>query len=158
MARARGPGGGGGMPPGLCPRTSGFFSQERLTRGTLNSTMCRAAHPSGCARCKADAGCSAVSRQSLSPRTPGSCRGLDTHPSILERKKNPGSPDWPDQLDGVTALSVSMLSANPRRLPHLHRLRSALDFRPGSGQQRCNGSVVLTRSFSNIVTVVAVAL
>ena len=30
---------------------SGKYSQERLTRGTVTSTMRRAAHPSGCARC-----------------------------------------------------------------------------------------------------------
>ena len=33
-------------------------SQERLARGTVTSAMCRAAHPSGCARCGAGAGCS----------------------------------------------------------------------------------------------------
>ena len=33
-------------------------SQERLTRGTVTSTMRRAAHPSGCPRCGAGAGCS----------------------------------------------------------------------------------------------------
>ena len=41
---------GGGDP-------SGKRSQERLTRGTVTSTMRRAAHPSGCARCGAGAGC-----------------------------------------------------------------------------------------------------
>ena len=35
---------------------SGKCSQERLTRGTVTSTMRRAAHPSGCARCGAGAG------------------------------------------------------------------------------------------------------
>jgi len=30
---------------------SGKCSQERLTRGTVTGTKCRAAHPSGCARC-----------------------------------------------------------------------------------------------------------
>jgi len=40
---------------------SGKCSQERrLTRGTVTSTMRRAAHPSGCARCGAGAGCSAI--------------------------------------------------------------------------------------------------
>ena len=41
------------------------FSQERLARGTVTSTMRRAAHPSGCARCGAGAGCSAIKCQSL---------------------------------------------------------------------------------------------
>ena len=50
-------------------------SQERLTQGTVTSTMRREAHPSGCARCGAGAGCSAVQYQSLS-RAPGSaCPG-----------------------------------------------------------------------------------
>ena len=44
---------------------SGKCSQERLTRGTITSTMCRAAHSSGCARCGAGAGCSAIKYQSL---------------------------------------------------------------------------------------------
>ena len=39
-------------------KTSGKCSQERLTRGTVTSTMLRAAHPSGCVRCSAGAGCS----------------------------------------------------------------------------------------------------
>jgi len=39
---------------------SGKCSQERLTQGTVTSTMRRAAHPSGCARCGAGAGCSAI--------------------------------------------------------------------------------------------------
>ena len=40
-----------------------FFLQERLSRGTVASTMRRAAHPSGCARCGAGAGCSAIEYQ-----------------------------------------------------------------------------------------------
>ena len=43
---------------------SGKCSQERLTRGTVTSTMRRAAHPSGCARRCAGAGCSAMKYQS----------------------------------------------------------------------------------------------
>ena len=39
---------------------------ERLTRGTVTSTMRRAANPSGCARCGAGAGCSARKKHSLS--------------------------------------------------------------------------------------------
>ena len=39
----------------------------RLTRDTVTTTMSRAAHPSGRARCGADAGCSAIKHQSLSP-------------------------------------------------------------------------------------------
>ena len=46
------------------PNPSGKCSQERLTRGTVTSTMRRAAHPSGCARCGAGAGCSAIKYQS----------------------------------------------------------------------------------------------
>ena len=34
---------------------SGKYAQERLTRGTVTSIMCRAAYPSGCARCGAGA-------------------------------------------------------------------------------------------------------
>ena len=44
---------------------SGKCSQERLTRGTVTSTMRKAAHPPGCARCVAGAGCSAIRYQSL---------------------------------------------------------------------------------------------
>ena len=44
---------------------SGKCSQERLARGTVASTMRRAAHPSGSARCGAGAGCSAMKYQSL---------------------------------------------------------------------------------------------
>ena len=43
---------------------SGKCSQERLSRGTVTSTMRKAAHPSGCARCGAGAGCSAIKYQS----------------------------------------------------------------------------------------------
>ena len=39
---------------------SGNCSQERLTRGKVSSTIRREAHPSGCARCGAGAGCSAI--------------------------------------------------------------------------------------------------
>ena len=46
-------------PPGKC-------SLERLTRGTVTSTMHRVAHPSGCARCGVGAGCLAIIHQSLS--------------------------------------------------------------------------------------------
>ena len=44
-------------PSGKCP-------QER-TRGTVTSTMRKAAHPTGCARCGAGAGCLATRHQSL---------------------------------------------------------------------------------------------
>jgi len=47
---------------------SGKCSQERLTRGTVTSTKRRAAHPSGCARCGAGAGCSAIKHQSICGR------------------------------------------------------------------------------------------
>ena len=81
----------GGAPPGICcPTTSEHASasgdgadgrrwrsnpsgkclQERLTRGTVTSTMRRAAHPSECARCVAGAGCSAIKYQSLVPMKP----------------------------------------------------------------------------------------
>jgi len=39
--------------------------QERLTRGTVTSTMRRAAHPSGYARCGGGAGCSVTRYQAL---------------------------------------------------------------------------------------------
>ena len=39
--------------------------KERLTRGTVTSTMRRAAHPSGCARCGAGAGCSVIKNTNL---------------------------------------------------------------------------------------------
>ena len=42
---------------------SGQCSQERLTQGTVTSTMRWAAHPSGCARCGAGAGSSAIKYQ-----------------------------------------------------------------------------------------------
>ena len=45
-------------------------SQERLTRGTVTSTIRRAAHPSGCARCGAGAGCTTMKCQSLTPCAP----------------------------------------------------------------------------------------
>jgi len=41
------------------------ISQERLTRGTVTSKIRRAAHPSGCAKCGAGAGCSSTECQSL---------------------------------------------------------------------------------------------
>ena len=44
---------------------SGKCSLERLARGTVTSTMRRAAHPSGFARGGAGAGCSAIKYQSL---------------------------------------------------------------------------------------------
>ena len=44
---------------------SGKCSQERLTQGAATSTMPMAANPSGCARCGAGAGCSAIKYQSL---------------------------------------------------------------------------------------------
>ena len=40
-------------------------SPKRLTQGTVTSTMHRAAHPSGCARFGAGAGCSTIRYQSL---------------------------------------------------------------------------------------------
>jgi len=69
--------GRGGAP--LCSRwrsiPSGKCSQGRLTWGTLTSTMRRAAHPSGCARCSAGAGRSAI-EWSAPPRrrVPGRAR------------------------------------------------------------------------------------
>jgi len=62
-------GGRGGVNVG-CMRwssnPSGKCSQERLIRGTVTSTMRRAGHPSGRARCGAGAGCLAIKYQSLS--------------------------------------------------------------------------------------------
>ena len=43
-------------------------SSLRLILGTVTSTMRRASHPSGCARCGAGAGCSAINYQSLDSR------------------------------------------------------------------------------------------
>ena len=48
----------------------GKCSQERLTRGTVTSTMRKAAHPSGCARCGAGAGCSAMEKTNPASCTP----------------------------------------------------------------------------------------
>ena len=48
----------GSNPLGKC-------SPERLTRGTVTSTMRKAAHPPGCARCGAGAGRSSIKYQSL---------------------------------------------------------------------------------------------
>jgi len=62
----------------------GKRSQERLTRGTVASTMRRAAHPSGCARCGAGAGCSAIKYQSLHPRLPLSSE-YGTHKTVKAR-------------------------------------------------------------------------
>ena len=44
---------------------SGKCSQARLTRGTVTSTVRRAAHPSGGARCGAGTSCSAMKYRSL---------------------------------------------------------------------------------------------
>ena len=43
------------------------FIREMLARAadTVTSRMCRAAHPSGCTRCGAGAGCSAIKHQYL---------------------------------------------------------------------------------------------
>ena len=51
------------------PRSPTLVSYLR-SRGTAISTMRRAAHPSGCARCGAGAGCSAMKHQSLYRRAP----------------------------------------------------------------------------------------
>ena len=57
--------------PSVCRKwttnSSGKCSQVRLTQGTVTSTMCKAAHPPGCARCGAGAVCSARKYQSLPP-------------------------------------------------------------------------------------------
>jgi len=50
---------------GLIDWLDDWFSQERLAWGTVTSTMRRAAHPSGCVRCGAGAGCSRKKHQSL---------------------------------------------------------------------------------------------
>ena len=58
---------------------SGKCSQERLTRGTVTSTMRRAAHPSGCA----GAGCSAIKYRSLqSAPKPSSSRTVKQSVSL----------------------------------------------------------------------------
>jgi len=58
--------GNGRMPiPTGSAVLSGIGSQEWLTRGTVTSTMRRAAHLSGCARCGASAGCSAIKYKPL---------------------------------------------------------------------------------------------
>ena len=58
-------------------------SQERLTRGTVTSTMRRALHPSGCARCGACAGSSAIHYQSL--KVPRSQEAPSAPPPMLQR-------------------------------------------------------------------------
>ena len=60
---------------------SGKCSQERLTRGTVTITMRRAAHPSGCERCVAGAGCSAIKYQSIKSGD-GPCSPPKTNPHI----------------------------------------------------------------------------
>ena len=61
-------------------------SQERLTRGTVNSTMRRAAHPSECARCGAGAGCLAIICHSLSCPELGSREGSFHCPALSNEK------------------------------------------------------------------------
>jgi len=48
------------------PSTHVWMSHSQVS-GSVTSTMRRAAHPSGCARCGAGAGCLAIQYQSLSP-------------------------------------------------------------------------------------------
>jgi len=70
---------------------SGKCSQERLTRGTVTSTIRKAAHPPGCARCGAGAGCSPIKYQSLAAnrRCGGRCAEVaGTYP--FERKPSVG--------------------------------------------------------------------
>ena len=60
---------------------SGKCLQEQLTRGTDTSTMRKAAHLSGCARCGAGSGCSAMTYRSLGvPFSLGSGTGAEPRP------------------------------------------------------------------------------
>jgi len=76
---------------------SGKFSHERWTRGTVTSTIRRAAHPPGCARCGAGAGCSAIKyRSPVNPSKRGR-RGVhptrpDPHPAFASPGFFPTSP------------------------------------------------------------------
>ena len=73
------------------PNPSGKLSRERLPRGTVTSTMRRAAHPSGYARCSAGAGWSAMKYQSLYPRlgenpaVPHSGLGKSFQPMLFQK-------------------------------------------------------------------------
>ena len=64
---------------------NGKLPQKRLTRGTVISTMRMAAHPSGCARCGAGAGYSAIKHESL---VKGSCQASGTIQGYLAHKKS----------------------------------------------------------------------
>jgi len=101
---------------------SGKCSQERLTRGTVSSTMRRAAHPSGGARCSAGAGCSALKYQYLfyvgraRPSVGANSGGELRH----------FTPDGSSKLAGVnptyhsyrgTSLIRKRDSSDPRRIP-----------------------------------------
>jgi len=77
---------------------SGQCSQERLTQGTVTSTMRRAAHPSGCARCGAGADCSAIKYQSLSMDRAGARRqyaeaGLSVPRRVSRSRDGPVGPE-----------------------------------------------------------------
>ena len=76
---------------------SGTCSQERLARGTVTSTMRRAAHPSGRARCGAGAGCSAIkmpiSRPDDGSITSSTRCGLGTELRVPEERRS--SPQGP---------------------------------------------------------------
>ena len=67
-------------PSGKCP-------PKWLTRATVTSTMRRAAHPSGCARCGAGAGCSAIQYQS----TTGASNPLSNVQGVNHRSLGPAS-------------------------------------------------------------------
>ena len=69
----------GSNPPEKC-------SQEWLTWATVSFTMRRAAHPAGCARCGAGAGCSAIEYPSLEQveEEPAERGGSDAEDEVKE--------------------------------------------------------------------------
>ena len=73
------------LAPGARSGKTGKCSQERLTRGTVTSTMRRAAHPSGCAKCGAGAGCSVIKYQYLESRILGFGRYLLVFGVVLRK-------------------------------------------------------------------------
>ena len=87
---------------------SGKYSQERLTRGTVTTTMRRAEHPSGCARCGAGAGCSTIKYHSLSVR---SQRGIIQPHAIAPLLEAHG---FPPRTDGTFREANAQTQSSPQ--------------------------------------------
>ena len=118
----------------------GKCSQERLTRGTITSTMHRAAHPSGCARCGAGASCSVLRYQSL---TGGGYRGKGSalcrvHPlSCLDStNRHSACVKYPDRFFWQRWDSVDLGGSSFLRARYPYKLKCPASNREGISWKR----------------------